>query len=185
MDEDIVARMEAEEADLAAKLEAVRQFLAVYRGKAGARAEKPSARAASNSPRPKRSQDDRLDKFGPYGQRIVDTVTNLLPGNGGNPVPTRRLVDQLGILGVEITGNNKVNSLSALLARSSKIKGYGRAGWTLQSETPGELYPRILDGTFQKENEPHSEEAGGSDAVSESAPTLELTEDHSIDGTAA
>jgi hypothetical protein len=148
MDNDILSRMEAEEVDLAQKLDAVRQFLAVYRGKPtkAQRVEAPATRQV-------RTLEQRLDKFGPYGQRIVDTTETLLPGNGGNPVTTRTLVEQLLSLGVEITGENKVNSLSALLARSSKMKGYGRAGWTLQSADAGKRYPFRQEGSVPNENE--------------------------------
>lgn len=134
MDNDILARMEAEERALTDKLNAVRQLLAVYRGEG----QKPAK--AQAVPRVAKSQAERIDKFGPYGQRIIEVVSKLLPGNTGNPVPTRVLVDKLAFRNVEITGENKVNSLSALLARSSAIKGYGRAGWTLQREEPGEEY---------------------------------------------
>lgn len=143
MNEEIIAAIESEEEKLVQRLDAVRQMLAVYRGEAGSASPKaPKPTKPSAAFKAQRNVEDRMDKFGPYGQRIVDAVSRLLPGVGGNPVPTRKLVEQLEQLNIEITGENKVNALSALLARSSKMKGYGRAGWTLQSEAPGEMFPQ-------------------------------------------
>lgn len=124
---DIVAQMKAEEADLVRKLEAVRQFLAAYGEKP---APTPTARAAPAN-KPARNLTDRMDKFGSYGKGVIEAAAKMLPEDGGEPMPTRELVDRLEFIGVEIRGQNKVNALSALLARSTQIKGYGRAGWTL------------------------------------------------------
>lgn len=170
MDNDIIVRMEAEEADLAQKLEAVRQFLAVYRGSAPKRAE----RVESASHRTARSAEARLDKFGPYGQKIVDTVDTLLPREGAMPIATRALVEQLTGLGVEITGDNKVNSLSALLARSSKIKGYGRAGWTRKNAEDGERYPFKLKESANGENKASGESAEPKEATGQSPPSTPM-----------
>ncbi|MBJ6122722.1 hypothetical protein [Sphingomonas mollis] len=160
MDDDIIVRMEAEAQALAAKLEAVHQFLAVYRDGLAKPAKSTTPAiidAVAAEAGLVRNAKDRLDKFGPYGHRIVNAVASILPGDGSNPVATRKLVAQLDYLDVEITGENKVNSLSALLARSSKIKGYGRAGWTLKSAEHGERYPLNMDNTVHHENAPPSE----------------------------
>lgn len=163
---EFAAQLLAEEADLERKLIAVRQMKAAYGivnqspnitiTPAGSEVVKVMAR---------RAVADRMDKFGSYGQNIIDTAVALLPGEDGKPVPTRMLVDMFETLSVEINGENKVNALSALLARSSKIKGYGRAGWTLRGPKAGELHPRILGDEAQKENEPTSETAVGSVAA--------------------
>lgn len=87
-----------------------------------------SAPAARRAPRP---VTDRMDKFGSYGQAVIDASLPLLPGENDAPLPTRELLAKLEFRGVDIRGENKVNALSALLARCSKIKGHGRAGWTL------------------------------------------------------
>lgn len=169
MDQHIIATMEAEEAELSQKLDAVRQFLAVYRG-GSSPPDQPRKTVPAKAERPARSMQDRMDKFGPYGQRIVDKVDSLLPGCDDNPVPTRALVEQLEFHGVAITGDNKVNSLSALLARSSKMKGWGRAGWTRSVPEAGANLNKTAADDSQNENEPPSETAGGSDAAGWGVP---------------
>lgn len=175
---DFATQLLAEEADLVRKLEAVRAMKDAY-GIGGQAVTSPSVTAPKVSGRAVRSLEDRKDKFGAYGQRIIDTAIKLLPPDGDNPVQTKALVLQFQLLGVDISGNNKVNALSALLARSSKIKGYGRAGWTLSG--PAEAGPSIIavHPVDYKENEPTSGNAVGSDAVSEGGATLELTQFHS------
>ena len=108
-----------------------------------------------------------MDKFGPYGQRIVDFADRFLPGSDSNPVPTRDLVQYMEESGITITGNNKVNSLSALLARSTKMKGWGRAGWTRAATEDGELLRRHKAQSGHNENgateaAPDAEEAATS-----------------------
>jgi hypothetical protein len=139
MNKDIIATIEAEEAELAAKLDAVRQLLSVYRGESGQAAPPQTKAGSQKARRAARSTQDRMDKFGPYGQRIVDYADRMLPGCEDNPIPTRVLVERLEGRGLQITGENKVNSLSALLARSSKMKGWGRAGWTRAAVEAGDL----------------------------------------------
>ena len=167
MNDDIMARMIAEKSAIqqrmagdARKLEAVDRFIEAYQ---------PSAKAAlrsSTAPRPARSFVDRIDKFGSYGKAIIDAVTKLLPGLDGNPVPTRDLVAALETRGVDIRGENKVNALSALLARSSQIKGHGRSGWTLAGDQPSASDERIPgDDKAQNENEPTGKSAVGSETA--------------------
>lgn len=81
-------------------------------------------------------------------------------------------------MGVVITGQNKVNALGALLSRSVDIVSHGKAGWSLADY---EKAVRIVaeHAAQPKENEPSSGYAVGSDAVSESEATLELTQVHS------
>jgi hypothetical protein len=132
MDEDFMARLDSEEAALEAKLAAVRQLKLVYGFKGAAIAVKQAASVRpAPTVRPARSFVDRIDKFGPYGKSVIEAATKFLPDETGHPVPTRDLVEKIEILDIDIRGENKVNALSALLARSSKIKGHGRAGWTL------------------------------------------------------
>lgn len=80
-------------------------------------------------------------------------VLHLLPDVNGEPVLTRDLVASLELLDVEIRGENKVNALSVLLARSSKIKGHGRAGWTQACNAPA-------NGNEALSEAPASEETG-------------------------
>jgi hypothetical protein len=122
----------AEEADLERKLEAVRLMKAAYGVGSGVTTVAPLAvERAKPVARKSRDLSDRMDKFGLYGQHIIDSALLMLPGADHNPLPTRNLVTMLETIGVDIRGENKVNALSALLARSTKIKGHGRSGWTL------------------------------------------------------
>lgn len=176
---DFESKLLAEEADLERKLAAVRAMKAAYGigGKAVAVARSATVKsttATAGGARSARNATDRMDKFGSYGQHIIDTACKLLPGEGMTPTPTRTLVEHFATLGVEVRGENKVNALSALLARSSKIKGYGRAGWTLAGPAPGELYPQALEGggfRIPNEKEPNSEDAVGSKPAEWGAPT--------------
>lgn len=153
--------MEAEEADLERKLAVVREFLAVYRPSA------PKGAAKSPSPsREVRTFGDRIDKFGTYGKGVVDVVLTMLPSVSAEPILTRDLVVKLENNGIEIRGENKVNALSALLARSSKIKGHGRSGWTLMVEKEPKP-PQEMMGADEahKENEPTALSPVGSETV--------------------
>jgi hypothetical protein len=119
----------AEEADLERKLEAVRLMKAAYGVGSGVTTVAPLAvERAKPVARKSRDLSDRMDKFGLYGQHIIDSALLMLPGADHNPLPTRNLVTMLETIGVDIRGENKVNALSALLARSTKIKGHGRSG---------------------------------------------------------
>lgn len=174
MNEDIIATMEAEEAELARKLDAVRQFLAAYRG--GSVQGSPKSVKKSVKSRPARSADDRLDKFGPYGQRIVDFVDRVLPGCDANPVPTRQIVEYLTSQNIEVTGENKVNSLSALLARSSKMKGWGRAGWTRSAPEDGAHLVQM-----QISGSPPAQNANGEAVASPDADEVSASSDDAFE----
>lgn len=168
---DFAAQLLAEEADLERKLIAVRQMKAAY----GIATQSPNVTitpAGSELVKvmARRAVSDRMDKFGTYGQNIIDHALMLLPGEDAKPMPTRALVEMFETLSIEINGENKVNALSALLARSSKIKGYGRAGWTRRGPTAGELHPRIPGDDALKETEPTSENAVGSVAAGWGVP---------------
>jgi hypothetical protein len=147
---DIVAQMKAEEAALVRKLDAVRQFLAAY-------GEGAATRGAS-APRSPRAAAERVDKFGSYGKGVISAAMECLPSEGDEPISTRELVDRLELRGVEIRGQNKVNALSALLARSSQIKGHGRAGWTRKQQ---DEFEALKGDAPPKENEAPSGEATG------------------------
>lgn len=160
MDDDFIARLDAEEAALEAKLAAVRHMKAVYGAAPRSGNLSPSVR--SSTPRATRSQADRLDKFGSYGQQVIDAAMEILPGEDGTPMATRVVLEKLEFRGVEVRGANKINALSALLARSTKIKGHGRSGWTLYGRAPLDLEAEELLGSPAPiENEPHSASAGG------------------------
>jgi hypothetical protein len=166
MDEAIVIRMREEEADLVRKLDAVRQFLAAYGGPA------PVAAAAKGSTVTRRSSATRADKFGSYGQGVIDAACKLLEGANA-PVPTRDLLAKLERYGVEVRGENKVNALSALLARSSKVQGHGRAGWTLAGDPPtAEEIQETLGEQAQNETKaPNGDAASASVVAKSGAPT--------------
>lgn len=167
--DDFTSQLLAEEADLERKLTAVRAMKAAYGIGMGTPAHELKVMGASKprgtlTPRQPRTTDDRKDKFGSYGQNIIDKVLLLLPPEGGAPIATRVLVDMLHAIGVEVRGDNKVNALSALLARSSKIKGYGKSGWTRVGAIPGT--PSIFsEALLPNVNEPHSVSAGGSETA--------------------
>jgi hypothetical protein len=156
--DEFVRHLKAEEAALLEKLEVVRKALAIYHPatntapapeKATARALAELANHAVNA-----AASVRADKFSSYGQKIVATALELVPPYGKPPLATRTLVEMLTGRGVTVRGENPINALSALLARSSQLQAHGRRGWTR-----AELRP--------KENEPNSGSAVGSDAAEE------------------
>lgn len=53
------------------------------------------------------------------------------------PTKTVDLLEALRANGIEIGGNDPVNSLSALLSTSSRFVAHGRSGWTLKPESNG------------------------------------------------
>lgn len=174
MDDDIIATMKAEEAALLQKLAAVQQFLAAYRDVSGDKPRRPQRVLATRVVRV--SDEDRMDKFGPYGQRIVDAVDSILPGCDSNPVPTRQIVGYLDSQNIEIRGANKVNALSALLARSSKMKGWGRAGWTRSAPQDGRhfIQLQLWEHGSHKEN---GEAEASPDVDGVGAPSADRNED--------
>ncbi len=144
----MIAQMKAEEAVLLRKLEAVRAVLALYGNalpSAAIPAEKPPATVIEGArPAAKRGQVP-LDRFSAYGAEIVRASMQCIAGQPIRPVRTRALVDLVQSTGIAIRGENKVNALSALLARSEDLLGHGKRGWSLASDngryggtTPGE-----------------------------------------------
>jgi hypothetical protein len=177
---DIVAQMQELEADLIRKLEAVRQFLDTF---AGASNDAPKI-AARNEGAKGKTPAIKIDKFGSYGQAVIDASIAILPGEGESPMPTRVLVEKLAFCNVEVRGENKVNALSALLARSSKIKSHGRSGWTIYGErqpttTPEDEFASLVGNPAPEEKEPHSSDAGGSVASGWGAPPPSPEKSHS------
>jgi hypothetical protein len=157
---DLIATLLEEERALQAKLEAVRRMLAVYRGTGNEAAAPSPIRAKPLDPSSflteHRSHVLRIDKFGAYGNAIVEKSLTLLPDAKGAPVMTRDLIERLERSGMEVRGTNKVNALSAILARSSRLTAHGRRGWT-RAKSEGS--------SAHKENEPTSGNAVGSDAA--------------------
>lgn len=197
MDADLIQKLQDEEAELSRKLEAVRSLLSAY----GILRVVPlpngliSAPTASAPPRGRADMHSRgvansgrekvpLERFGDYGRTVVQAAIDECRSHLGSPIASRDMVTLVEQKGIEVRGNDKVNAISALLARSIDLKPNGRKGWTLSDEFL-ERERRAIAELFGEENEPRSGDAGGSDAVSESAPTLELTEAHSIEGAAA
>lgn len=127
MDADIVARMRSEEADLARKLQAVRDFLAAY-GEAPASSPRQSVvslRGDSGS-RPKVA----IDSFTAQTKTsVVLSIMALTQSDG--LMKTSELVEFVEARGHQISGENKVNALGALLARSADVIGHGKSGWEL------------------------------------------------------
>lgn len=132
MDGDIYTLMQQEEADLARKLKAVREFLAAYG---------PGSTAEVNGTPAKKSPSGRREKvgitgFGTYGRRVIAEAMRSL-ATTSQPVKTRDLVPAIEAMGVTITGENKINALGALLARSADITSHGKQGWTLADREAG------------------------------------------------
>jgi hypothetical protein len=147
----------------------VRQFLAAY----GAIPEPAiGAHAASAKTGARPSLAARVDKFGSYGQGVIDAACKFLPNPGDNPMLTRDLLAKMERYGVEIRGKNKLNALSALLARSSQVKGYGRSGWTLAQERDTAEITETLGDQPQNETKAPDGNAASASVVAESgAPT--------------
>lgn len=170
--DDIVQRMRAEEADLLRKLEAVRLFLGAY-GETPKTTLQPawtstSKQTVKNGPKSTRpSLASRADKFGTYGQAMVDLSIALLPNPDDGPMLTRDLLAKFEAQGVEVRGQNKVNALSALLARSTKIAGHGRAGWTRAEARTADEDNEILVRRDQKEIEALNGNTASASVVSE------------------
>ena len=159
--DDFVSRMIEERGVLLTKVAGLDVALAAY---GVAPSHQPPSRPAvavskpqAVAERPARSFVDRVDKFGTYGRQVIEAAISYLPPPSGAPVPTRDIVAALDAAGITVRGESKVNALSALLARSSKIKGHGRSGWTLADQASSQMFDDILGGdAAQNENEPPS-----------------------------
>ena len=136
MDDTFIAAVRAELATLKRRSAALCAMLAAYdiaeeasvESATQAKPEKPTAPLTGLIPPRDRV---RTDRFSSYGESVVDAAEAALTGREDAPVPTRELVGMIEERGVEIRGNDKVNALSALLSRSTRIKSNGRRGWTL------------------------------------------------------
>jgi len=167
---DLIEALLEEERTLQTKLDAVRRMLAVYRRGNDSVPPNPTFPQPPQPPPapPRAALSLRVDRFGSYGLAVVEKSIAILPDATGSPVMTRDLVDRLEREGMEVRGADKVNALSAILARSSRVKAHGRRGWTRAEPVRGVSAP--------KENEPTSGPAVGSDTANlgvqppESAP---------------
>jgi len=165
--DDIVERMRREREDLARKLRAVDAFLAAYdAGDVAAQTTgSPHSRQKTNS----RMSREKVgvDGFGEYGRGIVANAMKRLL-ESPHPARTREIVDYIESIGIEISGENKINAVGAMLARSADIVSHGKKGWTVADEA---VAREIVGKYAQKEKEPNSGYAVGSDAGKDDAPT--------------
>jgi hypothetical protein len=163
VDDEFLSRMRAEEAELTRKLTAVRHVIAAYSGSS------PQSSASETKPRDsQRRPRTSLDGFGTYGRLVVtEAMKALLPAR--EPVITRKLVEELQAKGIEIRGNDPVNALSALLARSADVTSHGRKGWTI---TDREKFKQMLGEQAHKQTEAPNGKTEGASAVADTgAPT--------------
>lgn len=171
MDGDIIAQMRKEEADLSRKLKAVRDFLAAYNVPASNEAAPAPATAAGPNAAAKAGSAQRekvnIDGFTAYGRGVVATAMQLMLTQAG-PVKTRQAVEFMQGLGMELTGQDPVNAVGALLYRSADLVSHGKKGWTIADEA---VAREIVGKYAHKENEAPSETADASDAASEGGPT--------------
>lgn len=130
------AQARAEEADLLRKLEAVRAVLRAYGeaplSEAPAPEKAPGRPALASPPATSANKEKKpLEGFSPYGADVVRAAIKVVKERPGGPVATRDMVAAIEAMGQEIRGVDKVNALSALLARSADLTNHGRRGWTL------------------------------------------------------
>lgn len=128
MDADIVKRMRAEEADLSRKLQAVRAFLSAY-GEAPRDADDSDTSRRESRESSAREKVD-ITSFTEQTRRSVLLAIQAMTTTS-KLMKTRDLVVAVENTGHEISGQNKVNALGALLARSEDIVGHGKSGWAL------------------------------------------------------
>jgi len=129
MNADIVKQMRLEEADLARKLQAVRDFLRAY-------GERPAEPTSSPPEPPKPASDggsrEKVD-ITSFTEQTRRSVLYAMQAMTVSPdlVKTRDLVSFVEAMGHTISGTNKINALGALLARSEDVVGHGKSGWAL------------------------------------------------------
>lgn len=181
MDAEIIDRMRREEAELTRKLEAVRGLLRAYGAtpfvsqteqQSGSKTREATSGGNANRGREKMP----LERFSEYGQSVVKAAIKECARQLGKPISSRNMVDLVEKQGIEVSGQDKINALSALLARSIDLETNGRKGWTL-SEEYRERQDREIREMF--EDEPRKENAPqnglpdilGADAEEESAAT--------------
>lgn len=174
MNRDIIAGMRTEEAALLRKLKAVRELLAVY-GEAEASKEERVDSTDRAAPTRRAREKVEITAFSDQTRKSV-VLAMLAMSTAPRLMKTRELVDFVSNMKHEISGENKINALGALLARSLDIESHGKSGWSLANR---EKARAIIHQYGPKQNEPSSENAVGSDAASESGATLDLAEFHS------
>ena len=160
MQAEIIKQMRDEEAALLRKLEAVRTFLAAY-GEVAVTSGPASAQATKRAISVQRIREKvSITSFTVQTrQSVLLSLEAMVHATG--LVRTSDLVDYVHRRGHQISGENKVNALGALLARSEDVEGHGKSGWTVPDRERALV---ILKEHLYKENEPHSGNAGGSDA---------------------
>ncbi|GAA0767328.1 hypothetical protein FHS52_001690 [Erythromicrobium ramosum] len=157
MHADIIKQMRDEEAGLLLKLNAVRNLLSVY-------GEAPVATSAASTQSVKRTApaSRAREKVAITSFTMQTRMSVLLSLDAMVHAPgllkTSALVEYIEKRGHEITGNNKVNALGALLARSEDVQGHGKSGWTVADR---ERALSILAEHLHNEKGPHSVYAGG------------------------
>lgn len=73
-------------------------------------------------------------KMAPDRQKAIDLIRQSLE-NETMPVKTATLLEYIKTLGIDLGGNDPVNSLSALLSTSGHFQAHGRSGWTLKTRS--------------------------------------------------
>jgi hypothetical protein len=134
-----IEQAKAERAALMTKVSALDAVIAAYGDGTGNVKVKASAAIAVGDTRPPafagggpaKRERVPLDRFSHYGQDIIRAAMEIVDNSVVVPVPTRKLVEEIEKRGLEIRGVDKVNALSALLARSLDLNSNGRRGWTL------------------------------------------------------
>lgn len=166
MQADIIKRMREEEAALCRKLQAVREFLKAY-------GEEPLGNNAPARPQAAKPAEgggrgrNEITGFTEQTRKsVVLAIEAMLDTN--ELLKTRDLVQYVEDRGHEISGNNKVNALGALLARSSDIESHGKSGWSLADR---EKARALIEKYGPKRNEPPAVTQSGSETGAAGAPT--------------
>jgi hypothetical protein len=164
MDRHIISSLRAEESGLLKKLDAIRAVIALYEGEAVAappRHDNAPRVAASNQEITSKEGDDlSLGRGGPaYGEKVRAVARETILHATVLPVPTRDIVAEVKKAGIQISGQNELNAVSALLSRHGDFVSNGRAGWTLRA------VDQRYGLTSPNENEaPNGNAAGASEA---------------------
>jgi hypothetical protein len=97
-------------------------------------------------------------KMAPERLQALDIVRASLE-NQSLPIKTVDLLDHIRAKGIDLGGNDPVNSLSALLSTSGQFQAHGRSGWTLKSEAQNaaEQKQKDLAEIFGADDEPSNQ----------------------------
>lgn len=169
MDDDIIARMRKEEAELSRKLRAVRDLLAAYGADTSSQAvpiSRPAEVRTSESGRSTPREKVGVEGFGSYGRTVVVEAMRFLQG-ADRLLKTREIVAHLEELGIELRGESKVNAVGALLSRSTDIMSHGKAGWALANP---DMARTIVAQNGHKENGASGEPPNAPDVAEEDVP---------------